>query len=56
MFILIAWRETNKIGQHAEPEIIGVYETRPEAERQQRLNAAEYSSFNIQEIDPNGPV
>lgn len=31
MFILIAWRETNKIGQHAEPEVIGVYASREEA-------------------------
>lgn len=50
MFILIGWRETNKIGQHAEPEVIGVYETKSEAERHQRLNSAEYSSFNIQEV------
>jgi len=51
MFILIAWRETDKIGHHAEPDIIGVYDTKIEAERYQRLHSAEYSSFNIHEIN-----
>lgn len=50
MYILIGWRDSNKIGQYAEPEVVGVYDTRVDAEREQRLKAAEYSSFNLQEI------
>lgn len=50
MFILIGWRKSEFIDQVAQPEVIGAYESRLEAEESQRTHDAEFVDFNIKEV------